>query len=420
MDVHVVSKSDNRQHATVRVPPPSHQLKASSLRLRASILTLSSNNLSYALGGTWLRWWDTYPVPTTAPPPYNDPTEWGIVPTWGFAEVLESTIPEIESGATLHGFWPTSQHHFDLELAADEVPGRWKEVSGHRSALMPLYNRYSVVDTTTEAHDRETLGWRAGMILIAGYLLAQYVFTPDPKTNPPIHPFGGTEGWTAEDADLSKSVFVSLAASTKTARSLAYYLYCRPAGTGPLGFLQVTSSPGPIAEAAGKFLPQFPVKTVDYGDVANVEEWLSGLGAERIVIADSGARDGALDQLRGVIDGGPGLKGTKVVIIQIGNQQKIYSADEARAAAASVEALGKVRYNTSAVQETAIQLQGTGAYYDKLTKHLKEWLQHRESAAPDLKLVWGKGIAGAEGIEGGWDALGQSKVKPEEVLVYQL
>ncbi|KAL2816535.1 hypothetical protein BJX63DRAFT_138521 [Aspergillus granulosus] len=420
MAVHVVSKSDNRQHASLQLPESTKPLNPSSIRVRATILTLSSNNLTYALGGSRLHWWDTYPVPSTAPAPYNDSSAWGIVPAWGLAEVFESTIPDIQPGTTLYGYWPTSQHAVDLQLVPDEEPGYWRETSPHRAALMPLYNRYNAFNPT--GRDAESLGWEVGIkpVLLAGYVLSQYVFTPDLKVNPAIHPSGGTEGWGTEIADLSKSIFVSLSASTKTARSLAYYFYCRPAGSGPLGFLQVTSSPGAIAEAAQKFIPQFPVKAVLYDDIELVDAWLSCINANRIVIADFGARDGVLDRLRAVIGKNEASKDSNVTILQIGNQQKVYTPGEAQATQEAVVALGKVRMNTSAIQETAINLQGAGLYFSEYTKRWNQWVEHRECAAPDLKLVWGEGVAADNGIEAGWDRLCQGQVKPEEVLVYKL
>ncbi|CEL04019.1 hypothetical protein ASPCAL05153 [Aspergillus calidoustus] len=420
MAVHVVSKTDNRQHATFQLSEQQKPLQPSSVRVRASLITLSSNNLSYALGGTRLHWWDTYPVPATAPAPYNDNSAWGIVPAWGLATVIESTIPGIDPGTTLYGYWPTSQHAVDLQLAAGEVPGHWRETSAHRTALMPLYNRYDILDIS--GRDSESLGWEDGIkpVLLAGYVLSQYVFTPDAKLNPPVHPFGGTEGWDSSTADLSKSVFVSLSASTKTARSLAYYFYCRPAGSGPLRFLQVTSSPAAIAEAADKFLPQFPVKAIGYDEVESVGAWLNDAEAKRIIIADFGARDGALDGLRGVIENSDSSKGVTVTILQIGNQQKVYTPGESQAAQMEVVALGKVRTNTSAIQETAIELQGATPYFADYNKRWKQWLEHRECAAPDLKLVWGEGVVGDNGVEGAWERLGQGQVRPEEVLVYRL
>ncbi|KAK9595456.1 hypothetical protein V6Z92_001966 [Aspergillus fumigatus] len=89
--IHVVNKADNRQHAVVNLDSSlDEELPVSALRARPILLGLTSNNLSYARGGDLLHWWETYPVPHTAPPPYNDQASWGIVPAWGYATVTES------------------------------------------------------------------------------------------------------------------------------------------------------------------------------------------------------------------------------------------------------------------------------------------------------------------------------------------
>lgn len=329
MDVHVVSKSNNRQHATLSLATPQSQeeppLKPSSVRVRATLLGLASNNLSYASGGTRLHWWDAYPVPPAAPAPYNDSSEWGIVPAWGLASVIDSSIPDLPAGTTLYGFWPTSAHAVDLELtpAEQEVQGHWREVSAHRSNLMPLYNRYRVFETGGK--DLSEFGWdvTVGAIMLAGYVLSEYVFTPDPVNHPPVHPFSESEKWTVEDADLSKTVFVSLAASTKTARTVAYNFFCRPRNTGPLAFLQVTSQPKDILEAAEKFIPQFPVGAIAYEDVGSSGEWIARLKPERVVVADFGARDGSLDGFVKVVKSTPDLQSTKIMVLAVGNQQRV-------------------------------------------------------------------------------------------------
>jgi Protein of unknown function (DUF2855) len=78
--IHVISKRDHAQHASFEHHAAPPRLAASSLRIRPQLLALSLNNLSYAQGGTFLHWWATYPVPTTAPAPHHNRDEWGIVP----------------------------------------------------------------------------------------------------------------------------------------------------------------------------------------------------------------------------------------------------------------------------------------------------------------------------------------------------
>lgn len=62
MDVHVVSKANNEVHAVATLQSLEYErqgLDASSVRVQPLIITLSSNNLSYARGGDLLHWWDT-------------------------------------------------------------------------------------------------------------------------------------------------------------------------------------------------------------------------------------------------------------------------------------------------------------------------------------------------------------------------
>jgi hypothetical protein len=54
--MHVVSKADNAVHATVGLRPIEEALSPSSIRVATSLISLTSNNLSYASGGDSLHW----------------------------------------------------------------------------------------------------------------------------------------------------------------------------------------------------------------------------------------------------------------------------------------------------------------------------------------------------------------------------
>jgi Protein of unknown function (DUF2855) len=69
--IHVVSKHDSAKHASFQLDEEM-PLAASSLRVRTKLIAMTFNNLAYAQGGCLLHWWDTYPVPETAPTPYNN------------------------------------------------------------------------------------------------------------------------------------------------------------------------------------------------------------------------------------------------------------------------------------------------------------------------------------------------------------
>ena len=264
------------------------------------------------------------------------------MPAWGFASIEESTIPELTPGTLLHGFWPTSSALTDLKLQASEPSGHWVEISEHRRPLMGLYNQYTAKRTslpvsaisdsqkfTSHQDELDRLGWLAHFQAIwkAGYFLTRYVF-PSQEDQRPIHPLGDVAGvtWTKEDADLSSAVVVSISASGKTARSFAYFFERRSKETAPLGFLQVTSAVEGLSQATKTAEPAFPSKTVGYGDISDAEliQWMKDLSPTKIVILDFGARDGALKQLLETVKTKSSLEASKIVIVQIGSQQKVF------------------------------------------------------------------------------------------------
>ncbi|KAA8643821.1 DUF2855 family protein [Aspergillus tanneri] len=437
--IHVVSKADNRQHAVVNIPPSVDQnLPVSSLRARPILLGLSSNNLSYARGGDLLHWWKTYPVPPTVPSPYNDQSSWGIVPAWGYATVTESSVPGIPPDSFIWGYWPTSTSPTLLRLEPSDPEGHWVEVSSHRQQLMPIYNRYEQV-LPGEENELDKRAWGALFrgVWVAGYLLSKYVFSPDPRAREPVHPLGAASRlpWSADDADLSSAVVVVLGASTKVARSFSWCLFDRPRESGPLGLVQVTSSPGVLQEVANSKGWGGVSRTLAYGEIDQATAWIEGLQPSKLVIVDCGARDHVLSQICQNLQGSA-LRSCKIVILQVGSQQKVglsdfhlripvdsiqvYTIEEAQAARAAMQSLGKIQYNTSGIQDTIINREGAGTYFGKVSRRWKEWLADRASAIPDMQLVWGQGIAGENGIYRGWEKLSNGAVRPEEGLVYTL
>ncbi|KAJ5520930.1 hypothetical protein N7463_001383 [Penicillium fimorum] len=439
MGVHVVSKLDNRQHASFDLEVAAQkELSESSVRIRTQLISLTSNNLTYALMGGFLRWWDAYPVSEDYPAPYNDPAAWGIVPAWGYATVEETTISDLPKGTLLFGFWPTTSTPTDLKLKRGSPEGHWIETSDHRQQLMPLYNRYTVTPSSTPISDLtialnpqsdsaqdelDRMAWTALFIGgVAGYVLSEYVFSSDPN-QPPIHPLGNQAGlpWTLSDGDLSSAIVVNLAASTNTARVFSYYLSRKPDGSAPLGLLQVTSGVSRIAES-GRNLASVPSKAVGYVDIKSEEnaEWLASRKAEKIVIVDFGGRPNALEDTLSLIKNHAELQSCKVVIVQVGNEQKVYSMEEMIAGREATAKLGKVQYNTSGVQDTILDSVDLEAYFKTRTTQWERWLDERHLSVPGKQIVFGRGVSGANGVEGGWERLCHGQVGGDEGLVYKI
>jgi NADPH:quinone reductase-like Zn-dependent oxidoreductase len=91
----------------------------------------SANNVTYALLGEALRYWDLFPA---------EPG-WGRIPVWGYLRVLASGVPGVEPGRRAYGLCPMATH---VTLRPDRV-GRstFSEGSPSRKGLSSVYNVYS-------------------------------------------------------------------------------------------------------------------------------------------------------------------------------------------------------------------------------------------------------------------------------------
>ena len=79
--------------------------------LRVDSFGLTANNVTYAVFGEAMNYWDFFPAAEG----------WGRVPMWGFAEVERSEADGVEAGTRLFGYLPPSSH---LIVAAGRRRGR--------------------------------------------------------------------------------------------------------------------------------------------------------------------------------------------------------------------------------------------------------------------------------------------------------
>lgn len=403
-EVHVVHKDNNSRHATCTIEQNLPPLAASSIRVRTRLVSLTSNNLTYArTGGPPLHWWDTYPVPESCPPPYQNRDEWGIVPAWGYADVVESTIDAVPSGTSLWGFWPASGHAVQLRLEAEELPGHWRETSEHRGRLMTVYNHYQQAnDPAAHAMQVNALSFP----LWSGPNLLNLSTFSDQR----IHPLGLDLPWSAEDANLSSSAVVSLSASSKTGRSLSWELARNrdTAAHGPLALLQLTSAP----ETLPSFDTQLPVKSASYTEIDAAVSWIAGHKPSRVVIVDFGASDATLRALLAAV----GSTSTPVTVVAVGNENKVYSSEELQARQDT--GVAKVQLNTSGLRDRTIVAIGAERYYRETDETWARCV--KDGTFDNISIRMQRGVAGRQGIEGAWSDLCSRKVPPSQGLVIDL
>ena len=418
--VHVVSKTDNTKHAVAPIERSSlPQLAVYHIRVRAALISLTANNLSYARAGATLKWWDAYPVPSELPPPYNNREQYGIIPAWGYGEIIETKITGLEVGMLVWGFWPTSDLPVDLRLISGETEGHFIETTPYRQTMMNLYNRYAVRDPSMrlsmlDDEAIEKMSWEAVFRPVwgAGFLLNRYILG-----EPHIHPLGAANGgvWTSADADLSNALVISLSASGKTARGFTDELVNnREPHTGPLALLAISSVTEGLLPSAS-----FPTKTASYSDVDSSKtlDWIVRQKTGRIVIVDFGGRGNSLEQL--VKAHASHFSRQKLTIVGIGGEAKVYSAQEWRYFMdrnASLKA--RVQINTSGVRDTAMDIFGPSKFFESYDNAWKAFIDRGNTNK--MKLVLGRGVEGEGGLEGGYQKLLNQAVPPNVGLAYVL
>jgi hypothetical protein len=110
--------------------------------LRVDAFAFTANNVTYAVFGDLMRYWNFFPAPDG----------WGRVPVWGFADVAGSRHPAVAPGTRVYGYFPMSSHL--VVHAEDAGASGFSDGSSHRRDLPPVYNRY-VGTATDPGYDRK-------------------------------------------------------------------------------------------------------------------------------------------------------------------------------------------------------------------------------------------------------------------------
>lgn len=108
------------------IPEPA----AGEATLAVRTFGMTANNVTYAVMGETMSYWDFFPAPDG----------WGRLPIWGFAEVEASEVDGVERGDRYYGYWPAASHLLATPARVDERG--FVDASPHRAALPSAYHRY--------------------------------------------------------------------------------------------------------------------------------------------------------------------------------------------------------------------------------------------------------------------------------------
>ena len=187
--------------------PDGDDLPDGALLTKIERFAFTANNITYALTGEQLKYWSLFPAPR-APDMVR-----GIIPVWGFAEVVQSRHPDVPVGERLFGYVPMASH---LVIEAASVSRRGlRDAAPHRQEVAPVYNAYARVTNDPayigRAGDQQAL---IRPLFMLSFLVDDFLAE---------HEFFG-----------ARSVILS-SASSKTAFGLAHLLHTQRNGIREIG-----------------------------------------------------------------------------------------------------------------------------------------------------------------------------------------
>ncbi len=192
----LVSRSDLRECRFATAPDPDQvELADGAALLRVDRFALTANNITYAVAGDLMSYWDFFPA---------EPG-WGRVPVWGFGDVVRSRHDDLPVGERVFGYFPISTH---LVVQVEHVTDAgFVDAADHRAALPPAYNRYSRVAAdpvySAEREDHQMLLWP---LFMTSFVLDDFL---------------------ADNADFGAPTVLVSSASSKTSMGLAFMLASR-------------------------------------------------------------------------------------------------------------------------------------------------------------------------------------------------
>jgi hypothetical protein len=136
---------------------------ADAVLLAVRHVSVTTNNITYALFGQRMRYWDFFP---------SGVAHWGLLPLWGFADVVAApTDGPLSVGERVWGYWPSASH---LWVQAGHVTAHgFVDVAPHRAELPSIYNAYARVAARPDLAP----GGEAAQAIVRPLFLTSYLLT---------------------------------------------------------------------------------------------------------------------------------------------------------------------------------------------------------------------------------------------------
>lgn len=184
------------------------ELEPGQVRLSVDRFAVTANNITYAVFGDVLGYWDFFPVKDDAAD-----EGWGRVPAMGWATVVESLVDGVAEGGRYYGWFPMASH---VTFTPTATPDGFRDDAPHRAAHAPVYRSYVRTDvdpmypdadegiggSLDDAEDRHAL---LRGVALTGFLAEEFF----------------ADGGGTDEVYFGASQVVVLSASSKTALGFA-------------------------------------------------------------------------------------------------------------------------------------------------------------------------------------------------------
>lgn len=241
-------------------PDSKPELKEGEILFKVEKYALTTNNITYAVCGFNLKYWNFFP---------SKEKDLGIVPVWGFGEVVASKHDAIEVGERCYGYFPMADY---LKVEAGKISEYgFADVVEHRRPLAPIYNYYTRLATDPSFDEA-----------LADYLP---IIKPLFATSFLIYHFLKESGF------FDSEQIVLTSASSKTALALAYMLK-ENQGADNKKIVGLTSSRN----------VDFVISTGYYDSVMSYEDYNDKMNHTTTAIVDFAGNAALLQAINGLLE----------------------------------------------------------------------------------------------------------------------
>ncbi|WP_395338281.1 DUF2855 family protein [Ningiella sp. W23] len=122
---------DDVETTTLEFEP--NDLSDGEIVLATQSFGFSANNITYAALGEGMGYWGFFPAS-------KDPSAWGVVPVWGFAQVTHSNHDQIAVGEKVFGYLPMASHLIVRPGKIGEYG--FSDTHPQRKSISPVYDSY--------------------------------------------------------------------------------------------------------------------------------------------------------------------------------------------------------------------------------------------------------------------------------------